>query len=348
MTIPITFFRSSSLNRWQYCQALYFHEYALGYTGEANKKANIGTASHKVFEYMGILKKEFDAGKKYVDLEICGKTKTKNYDLQKIIKDVYLYYKELFKNQEWEEKEHETIQKNINFILTYNNGQYNPQNLKIISTEVKFDYELIRDWSYYSYTVCGKKYEGFLRLKGSVDLVFEPTSGIYNIADLKTGKRINWATGEEKTQEYIQNDEQLCFYFYALSNLYPDVEIWASLIYVNDGGAFTVCFDKAKLKIIENKIRQRFEEIKNCNMPLFNNDWKCRKLCHMYKETFENTNIKSIQEFRNGQFNKRGEIMCKCSQIKLDLERKGLEKTINEYTSPGFTLGHYQEPGGSK
>lgn len=349
MTIPITFFRSSSLNRWTYCPALFLAEYTLGYKGESNKKADLGTLCHKIFEYMGILKKEFDAGKKYTELEICGKTKTNNYNLDKIVKDVFNHYQKVFARHNFGDEEYDLICSWVKKIQNYNNGEYNPQNLKIVATEIKFDFELCRPWAMFDYNIQGQNHNGFLRLKGSIDMVFEPTKGVYNILDLKTGARKDWAKDKEKTPDDIYNDEQLCFYFYALSNLFPDVEIWATLFYINSGGAYTVCFDKSRLPSIENHIKRRFEEIKNCKNVMFNKTWKCTRLsCDMYKKTFENTHIKPIQEFRDGQFNKRGETMCRCSQLQFMLEKKGIEKTIEEYKDPDFTLGFYFDPGGPK
>ena len=40
--------------------------------------------------------------------------------------------------------------------------------------------------------------------------------------------------------------------------------------------------------------------------------------------------------------------MSKCDQLQFVLDKKGIEKTISEYTVPGFTLGYYCEPGGAK
>src|SRR5690606_34355557 len=58
-----------------------------------------------------------------------------------------------------------------------------------------------------------------------------------------TGRRLNWATGEEKTHEKLKDDPQLRIYHYAVSHLYPDIEnIYITINFINDGGAFTICF----------------------------------------------------------------------------------------------------------
>lgn len=345
----INFFRSSSFNRWDFCENLYFAEYCCGITGPGNKAANLGTCFHKIMELVAILKKEFDAGKKYVDLEICGKTKTFGYDLAKIVDKVYDYYKELFSDQDWQSEEYGKIKTWVRKIQEYNNGQYYPANLKIIAAEPKYDFEIVKPWAQYSYIINGKKEEGFLRLKGSIDLVHEVMPGIYNIQDFKTGRFYDWNKDKDKTAESIQKDPQLKFYAYATSILYPKAkQIWATLFYVANEGAFTVCFDKSEIEQTELMIKNRFETIKNCQIPICNRSWKCKKFCHLGTTTFENTHVKPIQEFRNNQHNNRGEYMSKCDQMQFILEKKGIEKTIEEYKDPKFTLGHYQEPGGSK
>ena len=48
----ITYFRSSSLNRWKYCPQSYFFEYVLGYKGPPNPKAVKGTIVHKAWEIL--------------------------------------------------------------------------------------------------------------------------------------------------------------------------------------------------------------------------------------------------------------------------------------------------------
>jgi hypothetical protein len=41
------------------------------------------------------------------------------------------------------------------------------------------------------------------------------------VIDWKTGRRLDWATGEEKTYEKLCSDPQLLLYNYAISKLIP-------------------------------------------------------------------------------------------------------------------------------
>lgn len=52
----VTYFRSSSLGRWEYCEHAYFIEYVLGHKGISNQRAEQGTIVHKVMECLASMK----------------------------------------------------------------------------------------------------------------------------------------------------------------------------------------------------------------------------------------------------------------------------------------------------
>ena len=54
----ISYFRSSSFNKWDWCELSYFIEYVLGYTFPSGQKAEQGTIVHKVLECLAVIKKE--------------------------------------------------------------------------------------------------------------------------------------------------------------------------------------------------------------------------------------------------------------------------------------------------
>ena len=37
--------------------------------------------------------------------------------------------------------------------------------------------------------------------------------------------------------------------------------------------------------------------------------------------------------------------MTQCEQIKFEIERKGMQKVIHEYSAPGFKIDSYKAPG---
>lgn len=164
--------------------------------------------------------------------------------------------------------------------------------------------------------------------------------------DWKTGRRLDWATGEEKTLSKLYKDPQLKIYHYALSKLYPQYDHFiASINFINDGGAFSVCFDKPDLADTEELIRKKFEEINRCKKPKLSKSWKCNKLCHFGKNTFENTDVLPILEYRDNQLCKPGFYMTQCEQIKHEIELKGMKNVVDEYTKPGYSVGKYKAPG---
>lgn len=165
-----------------------------------------------------------------------------------------------------------------------------------------------------------------------------------------TGRRLDWATGQEKTLEKLYKDPQLKLYHYALSKLYPQYDhIIMSINFINDGGAFSMCFDKSDLPSTEDLIRQKFEEIKNCNRPRLSKTWKCTKLCYFGKNTFENhSNILPTIEYRDDQVCSKGHYMTMCEQIKHDIELNGMKNVVDNYTVDGYSVGKYKAPGSTE
>lgn len=152
----------------------------------------------------------------------------------------------------------------------------------------------------------------------------------------------NWGG---KTLVKLQNDPQLRIYHYAVSKIYPNIEhIIFTINFINDGGAFSVCYDKDDLPKTENMIRQKFDTIKNTQMPQLNKSWKCTKLCHFGKTTFENSHALPILEYRDGQICKQGQYMTKCEQVKHDTELLGMKMLLTPTPSQDILLEHTKHP----
>lgn len=161
-----------------------------------------------------------------------------------------------------------------------------------------------------------------------------------------TGRRLDWATGEEKTHEKLQNDPQLRIYHYAISQIYPEYDhVIVTINFINDGGAFSICYDKSDLPKTELMICKKFETIKKSRRPILSKSWKCNNLCHFGKTTFENTSMLPIVEYRDHQVTPKDKIMTKCEQIKHDIDLKGMKNVVDEYTVPGYNVGYYKPPG---
>lgn len=353
----ITFFRSSSFSCWSMCQQQYYFQYNLGWPSGSNLAADKGTITHKILEILAIIKKARQDGLEYFDDEIFPGPEQaridwmKEVDIDILIERVYAFYTKIF-NQVWTTADFKDIKKWTFQAIEFGGGMFNPLNRIIVEPERQFNFPILKDWAKYSYEVDGQKVEGHLGLKGTIDLITQVDDKVYEIIDWKTGARKDWATGAEKDQSYLQHDAQLMIYFYAASQLYPDIEqIIITINFIRSGGPFTVIFTKDDLIKTEEMLKERFDVIRKTQKPKLVKDadkWKCTKFCHFGKNTFKtaNTGILPIVEFRNGQTCRKGTEMTMCEQIKFEIERKGLDKVTKEYTKKGHQIGYYQAPGG--
>jgi hypothetical protein len=331
------------------CEQQYFFEYVLGLRSPSNQKADKGTICHKVLEILAHIKLCEQNNEKIYDDDILGKIKINNYDLTEITDKVYNYYSSQFKHHKWTPKDLKDCHLWVNKAITEHNGSFDPRSRHIVQPEQMFDIVIQKSWAKYNYKTKDGILDGYLAIKGTIDLITKVNDNTYEIIDWKTGRRLDWATGQEKTFEKLQNDPQLRMYHYATSLLYPEIDhIMVSINFINDGGAFTICYDKSDLPKTENMLRQKFEAIKNTTIPKLNKTWKCNKLCHFGKTTFENTNIDPVVEYRENQTTPIDQCMTKCEQVKHDITVIGIDGVVDKYTRPGYSVGQYKAPGSTE
>lgn len=346
----VTYLRSSSVGTYQMCPMKYFLGYTLGWKEPSNKAAEKGTIVHKVLELLGEIKLTQQIGKrKTFQDEHIGRVHAYKYDLDDLIKRCTDFYVSHSKHN-WSASDKKHCSKSVYEAIEYHGGEYDPRNLHIIKAEQPFDFEINKPWAMYDYTMPdGTKLEGFLALKGTIDLVSKIDDETYHITDYKNGRRINWATMEEKTHSTLQEDHQLMMYYYAVQQLYPDIDHFQITIYfINDGGPYTICYSKEDLPRIENMIKKYFEDIKNTELPPLNKSWKCKKFCHFGKTTFRGTNVQPIKESREGQVTPKGECMTKCEQTLYTIERRSMDSVMKHMTAPNYDIEKYDAPGDIK
>jgi len=337
----VTYIRSSSYNNYAYCEMQYFITYVLGHQPDSGKKAELGTIVHKVMEILAKCKKyQQDNPKKStinIDDDAVGNIEIKKSELLKdttvnnLIKKSFDFYTK-------DSKHHFTksdYQQSTNLVwdtLNYNDGQFDPRNRKIVAAEPHFDIPIDEDWAHFEYEIDGKKIKGQLAIKGTIDLVTESSEGIIEVIDWKTGKRLDWATGEEKTYEKLCSDPQLLLYNYAISKIFPDYkQSIMSIFFIKDGGPFSMCFDKSDEKKFLNMLKNKFQDIQHNNRPkpISENreNWKCTKLCHYCKNNWPGTDQNM------------------CMYIENHLKSEGMENTLKKCTREGFDIGFYSAPG---
>jgi CRISPR/Cas system-associated exonuclease Cas4 (RecB family) len=214
--------------------------------------------------------------------------------------------------------------------LAYNDGYMDPRNQNINATEQFFDIEIKQDWAKYRYEINDKVFDGYLSIKGTVDVIIKEDDLYFQILDYKTGKRLNWATGKEKTYEDLCSDKQLLLYYYALKNLFPERNFYVSIYYVNNGGVFDIVFSEEDYKKAEDMLREKFEYIRSVDLPrqlsANQQNWKCTKLCK-FSEEFQDTGKTTCQYFHD---------LIKC---------KGMNAVVCEHANLN-KLGKYGAGGG--
>jgi len=321
-------------------------EYVLGWRGKGGIKADKGTIVHKALEILAVAKKAKQDGQKYIEDEIVKKLDVNYYDINNIVEQVYHYYSSAFSYHDWQPIDLKNCTDWTWKALKLNDGMFDPRKRFVVEAEPHFDFEIDEPWAKYEYDLSGEKIRGTLSMKGTMDLITKVDDGFYEIIDWKTGRRLDWATGEEKTFAKLTKDPQLRIYHYAASQLYPEAEqIMVTIYFINDGGPFSICFTKKDLPETKEMLRKKFEEIKNTRIPRLKRSWKCSKICHQGMSTFEGTDIHPMIETRHGKVIPYGQTMTKCEQIRYEMEKKGMDKVVEEYTAPNHDVAKYQAPG---
>jgi ATP-dependent helicase/DNAse subunit B len=339
----VTYIRSSSYNNYAYCQMQYFLTYVLGHQSVSGKKADVGTIVHKVLECLASLKKEEQdlSGKSkkiVVTDDALGKISIDKSELrtEKLVSTLLDKSFSFYTNNSahsFSKLDKENCYSLIWTTLNFNSGQFDPRNRQIVAAEPHFDIPIDEEWAKFEYTMPdGKTVKGQLAIKGTIDLVTETEKNVIEVVDWKTGKRLDWATGEEKTYEKLCSDPQLLLYNYAISKLFPDYEqAIMSIFFIKDGGPFSICFDKSDHARFLDMLKQRFSDIQKNNKPkpisVDRNNWKCTKLCHFCKNNWQDSD-KNM-----------------CIYIEDYLNTHGMDKTIKDCTREGFNIGFYEAPG---
>lgn len=295
--------RSSSVGTLDFCEMKFALTYNFGEKDKNNKKAILGVIVHRAMQVLGdksIAKQ--NKKRKVINDDIPSYSLSECDDLDKITEDCFNYYIPTVPELVFDHKDLKTCQGWVRKAVEYDDCKLDPRNQNVVVTEKYFEIELDKPWAKYSYEIGGSKIEGPLILRGTVDLIVKEDEEYFQVLDYKTGKRLNWATGEEKTQDCLQKDFQLLFYYYALKNLYPTHKFYVSIYYINDGGLFDVVFDESDYLKAENMIKQKFMYINSVELPRLlspdNKHWKCKYLC-AFSEPSTDAGMSVCQQMHN-------------------------------------------------
>ncbi len=343
----VTYVRSSSYNNYDYCEMQYFITYVLGHRSDSGKKAELGTMAHKAMEILAGLKKfqQDNSRKKYlvVDDDAAGKIrvhKDKLYtdefvdELCDISIDCYAKHSK----HKFAPRDRKAVFETVWTFLRHNDGQFDPRKRNIHHPEPHFDIPIEEEWAKFEYEIDGKMVKGQLAIKGTIDLVTLVNEDTIEVIDWKSGRRMDWASGEVKDYSKLENDAQLLLYFYAISKLYPEFpnRIMSIFFYKDKDGdpdpmPFSLMFDKNDEARFLEMLRKRVDEIRQNVSPKLldhtRNHWKCRYLCHFRKNNWPGTEDNM------------------CIHIEKELKKTGMKETIKNCTRPGFNIGFYEAPG---
>jgi hypothetical protein len=327
--VIITYFRSSSFGDYSRCPMSYYLNYQLGIPCPSNKKASIGSAVHKAMELLARKKLALQNN----DLGIYEDELGRKFSLDEITEDSvpllgFEWIQEKEKHLEWTIKDQKEIIRLSRDILALNGGDYNPLQRDIVQCEQYFDFTIDEPWAKFRFELDGKPIEGQLALKGTVDLICRLGPNLLECQDYKTGRRIDWGTGKEKDWKKLRNDPQLRIYHYALSKLYPNQQIIMTIIYVADGGVFSLPYGPEDLKLTEEMLRTRFHQIRECERPHLNIGWQCKAFCYFGKNEYKNTGKTICQHFAD------------------EVLQIGLKKTTEKYADRQKLIGKVYSGGG--
>jgi ATP-dependent helicase/DNAse subunit B len=343
----VTYVRSSSYNNYTYCEMQYFITYVLGHQPSSGKKAELGTMAHKVMEVLAGLKKHLQDHPKAkllkVDDDALGKVSFPKKELMtndivdKLVEMSVAAYAEK-SGHKFYRADRQVVSDTVWTFLKHADGMFDPRLRNIHHPEPHFDIPIEEDWAKFEYEINGKKVQGQLAIKGTIDLVTLVNDDTIEVIDWKTGRRMDWATGEVKDYKKLENDAQLLLYFYAISKLYPEFpnRIMSIFFYKDKDGEvdpapFSLCFGPQDEQRFLNMLKKRVTSIRNNLEPKpidqTRTNWKCKYLCHYCKNKWEDSDDNM------------------CIYIEKYLKKHGMDKTIQDCTREGFDIGFYSAPG---
>ena len=339
----ITYFRSSSYNQYSMCPHAYYMTYVLGHQSPSGMAAEKGTIVHKVMECLAHTKLAHQKGEGTINDDALGFMDVSDFEyvysndfVDELVNLSYEHYTSK-SDHHYTPRHFKDCKKWSYEAITYCEKAFDPRNRNIVAPEGSFDFEIDEPWAKYEYSLeDGRVLSGNLSMKGTIDLITEVRPGVYEVIDWKTGRRLDWATGQEKTFKKLTTDPQLRIYHYALTKMYPDIDQFIMTIYfIKDGGPYTLAFTKDDLSDTMEMLKSRFEEIKRTNRPRLVKSWKCTKFCHFGKTSH-----------CSGEIDPRtGNPYTICEFVAKKVRNKGIEISMKEDVAANHDFDYYHAPG---
>jgi CRISPR/Cas system-associated exonuclease Cas4 (RecB family) len=294
--------------------------YVLGEREGSNRKADLGSVVHKILEILAHRKnfKDETGSYKYP------------FDVDKVTEKVWKHFQP--KRDDWEPGDLNLVKEWVQKALTMDQGAYDPRTLSVLESERQFDLTLDYDWASYEYNSPTGPLKGQLAIKGTIDLVLKGENFV-ELLDWKTGRRLNWATGKVKSYDDLKKDNQLLLYYYVARKLY-NCPVVVTIVFINDGGAYTLGFDDSDMEKAERMLQEKFEQIRDTRpTPIWPNRF-CN-FCSFSKTYYDKPIIKN------------GKPLNKCLHIQEELVQLGQYHVVaNRIQNDGKHLTAYGSGGG--
>lgn len=181
----VTFLRSSSIGTLAMCEMQYFFQYVLGYPSKSGKKAVLGTITHRVMQALGDKKIAMSKGLQVVENDDILNLTLDECDNLEYVNDLCFEYYKKHERPDLTESDKRTTLSWVYKALSYDGGSLDPRNQDVYATELFFDFEIKKPWAKYSYTVGDEIIEGYLGLKGTIDLIIQEGDGYFQVLDYK-------------------------------------------------------------------------------------------------------------------------------------------------------------------
>jgi len=325
--LPVKKLSASSITTLDMCEMKWFLQYIVGMREPTGKAAAIGSICHYILECVAHSKILRQTGKKTRKDDIVGTIKQK-YDLEEWTKLVYDHFVKKEAHLDWTDKDYRQVVSNIK--KATNHVLFPENHAEIISPEQFFMMKLDQPWAEYHY-LNGKKVEdGNIHVNGIIDLIFRDQHGILNYLDYKFGQPKDWATGKKKDYAAIAKDVQLCMYYMAIKQKYPDEDICVNIWYVNHDTVFTDFFGAAQEEIILKKLESVINRLREIEQPETRYGFHCT-FCPFKKTTFkgwEKGHLDIDYDKFGGHFPPVEDKVCVCDATKTFLKYRGLQTTV--------------------
>ncbi len=260
------------------CRMQWFLNTILGYREKASFPITvIGSAGHSVLEAVAQAKQLKDKGKKRKKDKVFGWIKPK-YDFDELIDIAWDHHTKENSHLNFPPKEKDRL---VDFLYKAQKHDWFPENHgKVEFIEKYFSLPIEEEWA--------KLPSGeYLRINGIIDLGFSDEENRLHYLDYKFGRLKDFHTQKDKNWDTLNEDIQLCLYYWAIKQLFPKSNPVTHIWYVQFEKPFTFYFDDWHIQHAMDTVRETFEQIKQVKRPECTYDWfKCNKCCSFSSKEF--------------------------------------------------------------